>query len=777
MSTTRRVPSWVITRDEYLKLRLADTQAELSEQELRQVVNRLDETKGGARFENRHRCRNGDVLDIEIHARMLDMGEQRLLVGIWHDITERKRNEAAMVAREREFRTLAENTPDNIARHDSNARLLYINPALERTLGRRRDELLGKIPQEVAPGDIYANYQQTILQVAATGESASFELVHPDEQGLPSRVHLIKAVAEPGSGNKRNVLAVGRDITDLKRAEENMRLLASIFETCQEAILVTNADNIIVVVNPAFSRITGYRRDEVLGKNPKILSSGRQDKVFYAHMWQAIKTKMEWRGEVWNRRKSGEVYAELLSIAVISDERGRALRHVGVFSDITALKSHEAELNQIANYDALTALPNRRLLTDRLQQAIARAQRSSKVLAVCYLDLDGFKQVNDRFGHEAGDQLLVDMTYRLQAALRAEDTLARLGGDEFVILLGDLADEHDYFPVLDRMLAIVAAPVIRDGREMTVSASIGVTFYPHDNEDGDTLLRHADQAMYAAKQTGKRRYQVYDAGHDQRLRRVYEFKLEIERGLNEGEFELYYQPKMELASGRILAVEALIRWRHPERGLLLPADFLPVIENSELEIRLGAWVIDAALAQLAVWQETGIDLGVSINISARHLQSEDFVSGLELTLSRYPSVPRDKLQIEILETAALEDFDLSTETIQACRKLGVDFALDDFGTGYSSLAYLRRLPADTLKIDASFIRNLLEDSGDQAIVQGVIALAKAFNRSTVAEGVEVPELIPILINIGCTHAQGYGIAYPMPVEELLLWLNERVSRI
>jgi len=557
-------------------------------------------------------------------------------------------------------------------------------------------------------------------------------------------------------------------------AEVNMRLLAGIFDTCQEAILVTNAENIIVAVNPAFTRITGYNREEVLGKNPKILSSGRQDKAFYSAMWRAIKTRMEWRGEVWNRRKSGEAYAELLSIAVIGDEAGRVLRHVGIFSDITTLKSHEAELNQIANYDALTSIPNRRLLTDRLQQAIARTQRSSTVLAVCYLDLDGFKRVNDRFGHEAGDQLLVDISYRLQAALRAEDTLARLGGDEFVILLGDLDDENDYFPILARILTIVAAPVIRDGREMAVSASIGVTFYPHDNEDGDTLLRHADQAMYVAKQTGKSRYQIYDPEHDQRLRRLYGYKLEIERGLNDGQFELYYQPKMELASGRILAVEALIRWHHPERGLLLPAEFLPVIENSELEIRLGAWVINAALAQLAIWQETAIDLGVSINISARHLQSDNFVSDLALALGRYPSVPRDKLQIEILETTALEDFDLSTATIQACRKLGVDFALDDFGTGYSSLAYLRRLPADTLKIDASFIRNLLADTGDQAIVQGVIALAKAFNRCTVAEGVEVPELIPILINIGCTHGQGYGIAYPMPVGELLLWLNEKI---
>jgi diguanylate cyclase (GGDEF)-like protein len=444
-----------------------------------------------------------------------------------------------------------------------------------------------------------------------------------------------------------------------------------------------------------------------------------------------------------------------------------------VFSDISHLKEHEAELSRVANYDALTGMPNRRLLADRLDQAIVRAQRSGRILAICYIDLDGFKQVNDQHGHEAGDKLLVNVTRRLQEALRAGDTLARLGGDEFVMLFNDFASEQECVQVLDRVLDIVAMPVDIGSHEVAVSASIGVTFYPSNNEDGDTLLRHADQAMYVAKQTGKGRYHLYDSERDQRVRVLHESRRHILQGLESGEFELFYQPKIELISGKVAGVEALIRWHHPERGLLFPAEFLPLIEDSELEIQLGEWVMDTALAQLDAWSKEGLALEVSINISAYHLQSPDFVAGLERKLARYPDLPRNQLQIEVLETAALEDIIQSAETIETCRKLGVDFALDDFGTGYSSLAYLRKLSAETLKIDQSFVRGMLTDEGDRAIVRGIIALAKTFGCKTVAEGLEEPELIRILIEMGCMYGQGYGIAYPMPAGDFLKWHGSR----
>jgi diguanylate cyclase (GGDEF)-like protein/PAS domain S-box-containing protein len=563
------------------------------------------------------------------------------------------------------------------------------------------------------------------------------------------------------------------DVTDRRVAEDALRITASVFDNSQEAFIITDANNIIIDVNPAFGRITGYGRDEVLGRNPKFLSSGRQDPAFYAAMWDVLKEEKVWRGEIWNRRKNGEVYAELLSISAICDAAGNVQRHVGVFSDITYFKDHEAELSQVANFDALTGVPNRRLLADRLRQSIAHAQRSGKMMAICYIDLDGFKDVNDRHGHETGDRLLVDIAGRLQEVLRAGDTLARLGGDEFIVLFNDLAADTECYQVLDRIMLTIAAPMQMEGKEVAVSASIGVTFYPADNEDGDTLLRHADQAMYIAKQTGKNRYHIYDAIQDKRVRTMHESRRRILQGLENGEFELYYQPKLELSSNKIVGVEALIRWNHPEHGLLQPADFLPAIESSDLECKLGRWVMGAALVQLHEWEKAGVSMEISINISARHLQSPDFVEELKRALGQYPKLEHGRLQIEVLETAALEDTSQIFEVIKACRELGVSFALDDFGTGYSSLVYLRKLGADTLKIDQSFVQNMANNEGDHAIVQGVIALAKTFNRATVAEGMEDPKLVQQLSEMGCGFGQGYGIAYPMPASEFIDWYKKR----
>jgi diguanylate cyclase (GGDEF)-like protein/PAS domain S-box-containing protein len=563
------------------------------------------------------------------------------------------------------------------------------------------------------------------------------------------------------------------DITDRRRAEETLRINASVFDNSQEAIVVTDADNVIIDVNNAFTTITGYTRAEVLGKNPSMMSSGRQDKEFYDAMWQALQEKGTWRGEIWNRRKSGEVFAEMLSISVIADHLGQVQRHVGIFSDITYFKDHEAELSHVANYDALTGVPNRRLLADRLRQALAVTQRSDTMLAVCYIDLDGFKEVNDRHGHEMGDKLLIDITRRLQEVLRAGDTLARLGGDEFVMLFNELPQVEECYRVLERVMDVIAQPVVLKGVQVIVSASIGVTLFPEDHVDGDTLLRHADQAMYIAKQSGKNRFHLYDAMHDQRVRSLHEGRRRISEGLEAGEFELYYQPKQELSTGNIVGVEALIRWNHPERGMLAPAEFLPIIENSEQDVQLGEWVIKNALAQLFAWERAGLQLQVSINISAQHLQITEFVENLQRELSHYPKLPDGALQIEVLETAALEDIAQSSEVIDACRKMGVTFALDDFGTGYSSLVYLSKLSADTLKIDQSFVQGMSLNKGDHAIVQGVIALANTFGRHTVAEGVEDGALNSELQAMGCGSVQGYSIAQPMPAGEIAEWLKQR----
>jgi diguanylate cyclase (GGDEF)-like protein/PAS domain S-box-containing protein len=555
----------------------------------------------------------------------------------------------------------------------------------------------------------------------------------------------------------------------LREAEESLRITASVFDSSQEAIFITDSENNIIDANLAFTQITGYSREDVLGKNPKILSSGHQKKEFYAQLWETLKRDNAWRGEIWNRRKSGDIYPEMLSISALCDNDGKVLRHVAVFSDISHLKEHEAELTRVAHYDPLTSIPNRLLLADRMKQGISQTSRDQNMMAVCYLDLDGFKLINDTMGHEVGDAILVEVSKRIENTIRGGDTVARLGGDEFVILLLGLEKGEESLATLERLLKSISDPIIVQNKTLKISASIGVSIYPSDNEDPDTLLRHADQAMYVAKESGKNRYHIYDVEMDKRSRFQNTFLQSIRHALEQNQFELYYQPKINLRTKELVGAEALIRWRHPERGILPPSEFLRQIENTVLDIEIGEWVTKTALAQLEQWRKVGLDVEISINISGYHLESNGFAEKLKQHLSHYPNLPADKLQIEVLETVALNDINVVREIIGACRELGVSFALDDFGTGYSSLSYLNALPVDALKIDQTFVRDMLEDEGDRAIVVGVIALAKAFRRQTIAEGIESKAHIQVLDGMGCELGQGYGIARPMPANELVTW--------
>ncbi|MGZ5008987.1 MAG: PAS domain S-box protein, partial [Methylobacter sp.] len=752
---------------EYLQLHLADTQAgSLHREELVTAVQQM-EMSGGATFENRHRCKNGDILDVEINARILDVPGKRLLVGVWRDITERKRAEEALRESEEKLRSLYELSPLGIALTDLDGRYVEFNESFRHICGYDEEELKALDYWALTPKKYEADEARQLESVIITGRYGPYEkeYVHKDGNLVPLRLN---GVLMTGRDGRKYIWSIVEDITERKRAEENLRITASVFNNSQEAILITNTDNAIIDVNSAFTLITGYSRAEVLGRNPKLLSSGRHDKAFYAGMWHSLKHKRAWRGEIWNQRKSGEIYAELLSIAAICDDDGNVQRYVGVFSDISYLKEHEAELSRVAHYDALTGIPNRVLLADRMKQAIAKTTREQSVVAICYLDLDGFKTINDNMGHDAGDQVLIEVSRRIRNTIRAGDTVARLGGDEFVVLL-ELEKGGDCVITLDRLLATIAQPVIVKDKPQLLSASIGVTIYPQDNEDSDTLLRHADQAMYIAKQSGKNRFYIYDTEMDLRVRSHNELVKNIRLGLEHNQFELYFQPKINLLSKQLVGAEALIRWRHPERGLLSPIEFLRPIENTELDIEIGNWVIAAALAQINSWHCAGLDIEVSINISAYHMESTRFTEKLQQQLAHYPNIQPGRLQIEILETAALNDLPIVCEIIESCRQLGVRFALDDFGTGYSSLSYLSKLPIDALKIDQSFVRDMLEDKGDRAIVQGIIALAHAFDRQIVAEGIETEEHYRMLCEMGCQIGQGYGIARPMPADELLNW--------
>ncbi|MEI7432222.1 MAG: EAL domain-containing protein, partial [Betaproteobacteria bacterium] len=426
----------------------------------------------------------------------------------------------------------------------------------------------------------------------------------------------------------------------------------------------------------------------------------------------------------------------------------------------------------MAHYDVLTTLPNRVLLADRLRQAMAHSERRGQLLAVAYLDLDGFKNINDTYGHKTGDQLLIALASQMKKALRESDTLARLGGDEFVAVLSDLDEIASCMPLLTRLLAAAAEPIVVEGRELQVSASLGVTFYPQaDDADADQLLRQADQAMYQAKLAGRNRYHIFNAEQDRNIRGHNENLESIRRAMAAEEFLLYYQPKVNMRTGRIIGAEALIRWQHPERGLLPPGVFLPVIENHPLGIKIGEWVIDTALTQMERWRSVGLNLPVSVNVGANQLQQRDFVLSLRHALAAHPSIAPDDLELEILETSALEDLMRVSQVIEECQELGVRFSLDDFGTGYSSLSYLKRLAVNQLKIDQSFVHNMLDDPDDLTILEGVISLASAFRREVIAEGVETVEHGTLLLQLGCERAQGYGIARPMPAEAFLDWAS------
>lgn len=563
------------------------------------------------------------------------------------------------------------------------------------------------------------------------------------------------------------------NIRQRQQTEGQLRLSASVFANADESIMITDVDGHIISVNDAFIRTTGYSADEARGQEPTFMHVHQQEAGFRSQLWLQLQRCGYWKGEVWNRNRQGERYAVLQKINAFHDESGKLQGYVSLMSDITTLKQHQRQLERIAHFDALTGLPNRTLLADRLQQAMAHAQRQKSNIAILFIDLDGFKAVNDTYSHAVGDRLLVNLAQRMKHVIREEDTLARLGGDEFVAVLVDLERTDASVPVIRRLLEVVAEPVRIDGADLKVSASIGVALYPqHDNLGADQLLRQADQAMYQAKQAGKNRWQLFDVERDRALRSQHDSLARVHEALRRAELVLHYQPKVNMRTGELVGCEALIRWQHPQRGLLPPSLFLPVVENQPLAVEIGHWVLREALDQVLVWRRQGLGVPVSVNIDAIHLQQPSFVEHLSELLRERPDIRRGDLELEILETTALEDVDQVSGIIRDCDELGVGFALDDFGTGYSSLTYLKRLPAQLLKIDRSFVRDMLEDPDDLAILKGVIQLAGAFRREVIAEGVETEQHCRELLALGCELGQGYAIAQPMPASELPRWLQE-----
>lgn len=568
---------------------------------------------------------------------------------------------------------------------------------------------------------------------------------------------------------------VNQRTASLHKAKEDLRLLAITFES-HEAIMITDSHHQITRVNQAFTNMTGYTQKEVQGKNSRLLSSGKHSPSFYQNMWQQLKENGSHECEVWNRRKNGEVYPERHTITAISDDSGKVINYVSVFSDITTQKAHEDRIQYLAFYDQLTSLPNRRLLLDRLQYHLSLSQRNKHHGILMFIDLDDFKKINDSLGHEVGDELLQQVATRLQQTLRRADTVARLGGDEFVILLANQALEGEVLiefssSLAEKIIQAFQQPFHIKGYEHHISTSIGITIFPPSDQTAISILGQADAAMYKSKKTGKNTFCFYE----QAMQTIAEEKLALEHDLRHAieqqQFSLNFQPQVD-NSGKILAIEALLRWQHPQRSWVSPAKFIPLAEDSGLIIPIGQWVLINACTQLQAWLEQGIELQhVSVNVSPKQFRHTDFIANIKSALDQ-SGLTANKLMLEITEGIVLDNVEDTIQKMGTLKQMGIQFSIDDFGTGYSSLSYLKRLPIDELKIDQSFVRDIATDKDDAAIVTTIIAMAAHLNLTVVAEGVENFQQLNFLTENGCTLFQGYHFSRPLSAEDLKSFIQK-----
>jgi diguanylate cyclase (GGDEF)-like protein/PAS domain S-box-containing protein len=563
--------------------------------------------------------------------------------------------------------------------------------------------------------------------------------------------------------------ALERDIRNRERTAQALRIAAIAFET-NDGIIVTDADARILRVNRAFTKVTGYSAEEAVGQTPRILKSGRHDDEFFRNMWETLNRTGVWQGEIWNRRKNGELYPEWLTISAVTDVNGRVTHYVGVFADISERKEAEEEIQRLAFYDPLTELPNRRLLMDRLRRSIAAAKRRRGHGALLFIDLDNFKTLNDTFGHDFGDELLVAVAGRLAKCVRAEDTVARLGGDEFVIMLEDLGgDDRDAATqarvVGEKIIRAFTQPFPLRGDEYYSTTSIGVCLYPDLGETPEELLRRADTAMYRAKSGGRNTLRFFDPAMQEALEARAALEAELRQALSREQFRLYYQAQVNDAQ-EIRGVEALLRWRHPQRGLVAPGAFIPVAEETGLIVPIGQWVLETACAQLKTWERSPATrrLHLAVNVSARQFRQTDFVAQVRSAVERHAIDPA-LLKLELTESLVLDDLADTIDKMNVLKGAGIGFSLDDFGTGYSSLSHLKRLPLDQLKIDQSFIRDIEADPNDSIIVQTIIAMAGHLGLDVIAEGVETESQLDFLRRHGCRTFQGFLFSTPLPLEE------------
>lgn len=682
---------------------------------------------------------------------------------------------------ESRFRSLIEAIPDAIFLKDGAGRWLVTNEAAKRIFalnqvdwqGKTAAELTEQYPAFAASHQSCLHDDEKVWQSGVLGPTS--EIVHRDSvEGRDFEVRKVPIYDE--LGGRQALVVIGRDITEQRKAEAKLTLSANVFTHASEAIMITDVDGTIVEVNEAFSKITGYSLAEVVGKNPRILSSGRHNREFYSTMWNNLREHGFFYGEIWNKRKNGEIFPQLQTISAVRDRQGKHIHYVALFSDITERKQAEDEIHTLAFYDGLTQLPNRRFLLDRLGLALSVSSRSRHYGVVMMLDMDKFKLLNDMLGHEYGDLLLIEVAKRIKRCLREDDTVARLGGDEFGVLIEAVDDDAEHASLKASMIAEkiryeLAQPYQLKDSEHISSPSIGVTLYRGNEISADTLLTQADIAMYQAKESGRNAVRFFDCGMQLAVENRAALEADLRHALAGRQLHLYYQPQVD-SDQRPVGAEALIRWSHPRRSMVSPAQFIPIAEESSLIVDIGDWVLEEACRQLVEWaaQETTRHLSLAVNVSAQQFKKADFVDKVAALLKQY-RIDASRLKLELTESVVLDDIADVVSKMYALKALRIQLSMDDFGTGYSSLSYLKQMPIDQLKIDQSFVRDMTSDQNDAVMVRTIVDLAKNFHLNVIAEGVETEEQLALLKQMGCSVYQGYLFAKPLPLPQFIAWLE------
>ena len=759
------------TQEEMLRLNVADWDAHWSREELQERLKELVKMRGTL-FETTHTRKDGSLIDVEVSTTGVEINGQYYLFASSRNITERKEAERALKilqAREaealQEFRVMLNVSGEGFWKADTSGNILEVNDAYCHIIGYSRNEIIGAHIsrfEAIEPNpETVAKHIRRIIEIGTD----RFVTRHRHRDGHLIDIEIVSSYIKETDC----VITFMHDVSERKQVEEMLRIAAITFDT-QEGIMITDADAKILRVNQAFHDITGYDADEVIGRNPRIFQSGRHDAVFFRAMWSDLLSTGKWSGEVWDKRKNGEIFPKLLTITAAYDDRKQVTHYVAVFRDISNRKKSEQEIHQLAFYDPLTKLPNRRLLLDRLQQALAVSARNGRHGALLFLDMDHFKTINDTQGHAMGDQLLIEVAHRLQTCVREGDSVARLGGDEFVVVLEDLSSDVDEAAtqtelVAEKIRMELDKPYVLNDYEFLSTASIGISLFFEHRESAEDLLRHADVAMYQAKMAGRNAIRFFDPKMQMALEARAAMEADLRHALDKQQFHLCYQIQVD-SLRRPLGAEVLLRWVHPERGVVSPMQFIPLAEETGLIVPVGLWVLQTACAQLKEWQSDARtrDLILAVNVSAKQFRQPDFVAQAQRVLLESGAKP-SHLKMEFTESTVLENVEDTISKMRELKMLGVGFSVDDFGTGYSSLQYLKRLPLDQIKIDQSFVRDIVSDPNDAAIVQTIIAMTEALGLNVIAEGVETEEQFEFLDNHGCHAFQGFLFSEPVPLDQ------------